>query len=181
MDPSTERSLRPHEHVVELNGTCIRVHCPPGGPVEVDGRKVSATIVTSKEGRGHLDLDGVQYRVSFEGDGPESREFIIEVNGRRISGTVDDRRSLLRLRMRGSQDAEHSGAVIKAPMPGLVLKIHVRVGEEVHKGQGLLVLEAMKMENEVKADRSGKIETIHVAERGPVEKGQPMISIMPIA
>lgn len=177
MDPSTARTLRPHEYVVELNGAAIRVHCPPDGPLEVNGKKVSARLHASNAGHGYLELDDVRYKVCFEGEEARGREFAIEINGHRISGTVDDQRSLLRLRMVGALDADRSGAVIKAPMPGLVLKIQVTIGQAVGKGQPLLVLEAMKMENEVKSDRSGVVEAILVTEKGPVEKGQPMIQI----
>jgi pyruvate carboxylase subunit B len=181
MDPSTVRSLRPHEYVVELNGTVVRVHCPPGGPLEVDGRVVRAQLASSSAGLGQLELEGFQYRVNFDREDVRGREFHIELNGRRIAGTIDDRRSLLRLQMRGSEDADHAVATIKAPMPGLVLKILVSIGQRVEKGQGLLVLEAMKMENEVRCDREATIDSIHVSERGPVEKGQTLITIRPTA
>ena len=62
-------------------------------------------------------------------------------------------------------------------MPGLVVKVEVSVGTEVHKGQGLIVLEAMKMENEIKAVARGKIQTIHVAPGKIVEKGDALLSI----
>jgi pyruvate carboxylase subunit B len=128
-----------------------------------------------------LELEGVRYRVIFDDEDPTGRQFRILLNGRKVSGTVDDSRSLLRIRMRGTEDADLSGVIIKAPMPGLVLKILVSLGQQVEKGQGLLVLEAMKMENEVRADRAGTVESIEVSERGPVEKGETIMTIKPNA
>jgi biotin carboxyl carrier protein len=65
---------------------------------------------------------------------------------------------------------------IKAPMPGLVLKVMVNVNEEVKEGQELLILEAMKMENIIQAPTSGIIESISVSDGDAVEKNQVLIS-----
>jgi biotin carboxyl carrier protein len=65
---------------------------------------------------------------------------------------------------------------IKAPMPGLVLKIFVEEHQEVKKGENLLVLEAMKMENIIKAPADVTIKSILIKEGGKVEKGQVMIA-----
>jgi biotin carboxyl carrier protein len=65
---------------------------------------------------------------------------------------------------------------VRAPMPGLIVKIEVAVGQEVHPGQGLLVMEAMKMENEIKAKSAGRVKEIRVAERQPVEQNQVLIT-----
>lgn len=61
---------------------------------------------------------------------------------------------------------------LRAPMPALVIKVEVSVGEKVTAGQGLLVLEAMKMENELRAPQDGKVEQIYVLQGKPVEKGE---------
>jgi len=58
-----------------------------------------------------------------------------------------------------------------APMPGKLVRLLVAAGQEVASGQGLLVMEAMKMENELKAPRAGRVREIHVAERQAVETG----------
>lgn len=65
---------------------------------------------------------------------------------------------------------------VKAPMPGLVLKINVAVGEEVKKGDTLIILEAMKMENIIKANGSGVVKSIHISQKEAVEKNQLLIS-----
>jgi biotin carboxyl carrier protein len=66
---------------------------------------------------------------------------------------------------------------IRAPMPGLVSKIEVKEGDTVEKGTGLVILEAMKMENELKADRYGLIKKIFVKEKQTVEKDQLLITL----
>lgn len=74
-------------------------------------------------------------------------------------------------------DDSLSEGAIKAPMPGKVVKCLVKKGQEVEKGHGVIVIEAMKMENELKAGSEGIIETIHVEEGQSVEAGQLLVSI----
>ena len=69
------------------------------------------------------------------------------------------------------------GNAVKAPMPGNILKISVTVGQKVSEGETLLVLEAMKMENEVTADRSGTVTCIIAAKGQTVETGDPLVVI----
>ena len=69
------------------------------------------------------------------------------------------------------------GNAVKAPMPGNILKISVTVGQKVSEGDTLLVLEAMKMENEVTADRSGTVTGIIAAKGQTVETGDPLVVI----
>jgi biotin carboxyl carrier protein len=64
---------------------------------------------------------------------------------------------------------------LKAPMPGLILKIEIEVGQTVKKGDGLIIIEAMKMENELKAHTSGIVKEIKVKPGQPVEKNQVLV------
>jgi len=66
---------------------------------------------------------------------------------------------------------------ITAPMPGIIIKIAVKVGQEVSAGDVLVVMEAMKMENNISAHKDGKIKTIHVKEGQEVSNSQPLIEL----
>ena len=66
---------------------------------------------------------------------------------------------------------------MRAPMPGRVVKLLVKAGDQVTRGQGVLVVEAMKMENELKAPRDGRIKEIRVSEGTPVEAGEDLALI----
>lgn len=68
-----------------------------------------------------------------------------------------------------------AGEVVKSPMPGNILKINVTVGQKVSEGDALLILEAMKMENEVAAPRSGTVAQIIVSKGAVVETGAPLV------
>jgi biotin carboxyl carrier protein len=102
---------------------------------------------------------------------------VVSIKGKEHSVLVDDDRSLL-LKKFASKPQIMSGAhVMQAPMPGLISRLEVQVGQEVEKGQGLLVLEAMKMENEIRANGKGRVKAIHVKMGMAVEKDQPLVTI----
>lgn len=70
-----------------------------------------------------------------------------------------------------------AGEVVKSPMPGNILKINVTVGQKVNEGDTLLVLEAMKMENEIAAPKAGTVAQIIVSNGAVVETGAPLVVI----
>ena len=73
--------------------------------------------------------------------------------------------------------ASGAGESINAPMPGNILSVNVAVGDTVKKGQVLMVLEAMKMENEIMAPRDGKVTAVAVAKGAAVESGALLCTI----
>jgi biotin carboxyl carrier protein len=84
-----------------------------------------------------------------------------------------------RARRPGANFCNSAGPLqITAPMPGKVVRVLVHEGEEVTAGQGLLVMEAMKMQNELRAPRAGTIERIHTTEGVGVETGSPLLQLV---
>jgi len=79
--------------------------------------------------------------------------------------------------LESSSGLHHHHMEVKAPMPGLILKVRKKVGEQVELGESVIILEAMKMENDLKATASGIIENIYVTEGSAVEKGITLFSI----
>jgi biotin carboxyl carrier protein len=71
----------------------------------------------------------------------------------------------------------HGQAVIKAVMPGKIVRVLVAVGDEVAAGQGVIVVEAMKMQNELKAPRDGRVAAIEVKEHDSVNAGARLLTI----
>ena len=92
---------------------------------------------------------------------------------------IEDERSRHFRSLIVNSKAASVGGVLKAPMPGLVVRIEVAVGDQVAVGAGLVVLEAMKMENELKAPAAGTVRAIRVAAGEAVEKGQPLLELEP--
>jgi len=95
---------------------------------------------------------------------------------------LDERAAHIRSRV-GVASVATGPALLKAPMPGLVVRVLVEPGEEVLTGQGVVVLEAMKMENELKASAAGIVERIEVTPGQPVEKGAVLVAFkaVPVA
>lgn len=89
---------------------------------------------------------------------------------------VDQRTHALRALRRDRQGRDAPG-MIRAPMPGLVLRVEVEVGQELPAGGGLVVLEAMKMENEIRSPGPGKVKAILVEPGQAVEKGAPLVEL----
>ncbi|UFH52262.1 biotin/lipoyl-containing protein [Spirosoma sp. KNUC1025] len=103
------------------------------------------------------------------------KSVILKINGQLHQVQLKDRFDLLLEKMGMSSAANAKVNDLKAPMPGLIVGINVEVGNEVNKGDSLLVLEAMKMENMLKAAGSGTIKSIRIAKGDRVEKGQVLV------
>ena len=133
---------------VTLDGRPLDVDFQPAGPhfatLLVDGRSYEAGIVRQGDG----------YTVALTG-----ATFDIE-----LKDATRDEGASTRPRAAGP-------VRLKAPMPGKVVRLLVETGAQVEAGQGLLVMEAMKMENELKAPRAGRVREVHVGERQAVETG----------
>lgn len=155
--------LGEHEYKVAFDRSGVRVD---GSPVPIELLPTShKALVKACIRERILDLaldvtnDGI--RVLFD--------------GQEYSAKVEDQRQRM-LRSIGGGAKEHGAALsLKAPMPGLVVKIEVKVGDEVKRGQGIVVVEAMKMENEVRAPGNGTVKEIRVKERQVVEKGEVLV------
>ena len=137
----------------------------------------SMDVVKDGEQAFHFVENGQAYRAKVINADYEAKTFEIEVNGRNYSvqlGDVFDRLvSELGLEITSGQKLKD----VKAPMPGLVLDIAVKPGQAVQKGDKLLILEAMKMENVIKSDGEGIVKTVHINEGLPVDKGQLLIEM----
>jgi acetyl-CoA/propionyl-CoA carboxylase, biotin carboxylase, biotin carboxyl carrier protein len=117
---------------------------------------------------------------------PVVRKLVAEVDGKRFRVSLVETEPLgrARLRERRALIAERShrggggGEVVRSPMQGNVLRVAVSEGDQVEAGQVLLVVEAMKMENEIVAHRAGTVEGISAAEGAQVTNGQELLRVV---
>ena len=106
----------------------------------------------------------------------DAKQCTIKVEGRLYEVSVKDRMDQLLEKM-GIADAANAAITdLKAPMPGLILDIMVKEGQEIKKGDQLMILEAMKMENVLKAPGDGVVRSIEVSKGGSVEKNQVLVT-----
>jgi biotin carboxyl carrier protein len=108
---------------------------------------------------------------------PDEKDWQVLLRGRQYRVSVEDEREK-RLKMAGSHVAEGGEFHLRAPMPGLVVTIPVAEGETVKKGQVLVVLESMKMQNELKSPRDGAVHRIRVKAGESVEQKQTLLSVI---
>jgi len=119
-------------------------------------------------------IDGRSFDVHFE-DSDDG--LAVTYAGHRYECQVIDKR-LAELRKRAGDVGPVGGkTVIKSPMPGLIVKVLAEVGQDVKKGERLLILEAMKMENDVKAPRDGTLTKLNVGQGDAVEGGKELAVI----
>lgn len=109
----------------------------------------------------------------------EARENVWEVllHGELYSVTVQDERAYRLAKARGGDTAVHGDAVIKSPMPGIIIATPVAEGDTVQKGEKIIILESMKMENELRSPRDGIVLRVQVKPGDGVEKGQVLAVI----
>jgi pyruvate carboxylase subunit B len=99
------------------------------------------------------------------------------VGGYRLDVEALDERSKVIRELSGDRDKETGPAPIIAPMPGLIVRVNANVGDEVHAGRGLVVMEAMKMENELRATSAGRVKAILAQPGTAVEKGAKLVEL----
>lgn len=153
-------------HRVEL------VRSASGWSCKLDGREFPVDVAPLGEGVLSLLINDTSYEARQENS---ATGMDIIVGQERFGVLVRDPRSL---RARGGRDSSTQGPKkIVAPMPGKVVRVLVQTGSEVEAGQPVLVIEAMKMQNELKAPKKGKLRKLNVAEGAAVEAGQTLAEV----
>jgi pyruvate carboxylase subunit B len=147
-----------------------------GGSVTVDGDKLeSHWAAIAGTPLIHLFLGKDSWTVACQE--LEQGRWALGAAGERFDVAVQDDRSKQIQALTGQGRNEAVGGVIKAPMPGLVIRVDVKVGQNVGPGAGLVVVEAMKMENELRSHARGTVEQVHVKAGDRVEKGAPLVTL----
>ncbi len=164
-----------NEFVVTLNSGKKNVKLIDEKNVEIEGNKFESELIQVFEDNYLLKIGNKFFEVSAEKI--DNEKFAVLIKGERIEVEV---RSLLRekaLKLLANHASAHTSVEIKAPMPGMILKIKKNQGETINQGESILILEAMKMENEVRSPMSGNIQEIFIKEGEPVEKGAKLLKI----
>lgn len=134
-------------------------------------------FVKEQDGTFHILKNNKGYRAEIVETDFAKKTFTIKVNGNTHQIKLEDKFDLLVNQLGLSVINTQKASDVKAPMPGLVLGVMVEVGQEVKEGDGLLILEAMKMENVIKSAGEGLVKAIHTEKGNAVEKGQLLIEV----
>jgi pyruvate carboxylase subunit B len=145
-----------------------------GGRVTVDGADVGAADVVTLPGTPvrHLLLDGRSVLVVAERG---QAAWNLHVDGWPVSAEVVDERTRAIRALTARTAGPQGPRPVRAPMPGMIVRTDVEAGERVAAGQGVVVMEAMKMENELKAETAGVVARVLVTAGQAVEKGTVLI------
>jgi len=161
---------------IQIDGRVRRIELPEArsGLMEcnIDGEVKQVDVHLLQPGVLSLVIDGRAFRCILD-EGPTERAVLLD--GKRFVYALNDPRSL-RSR-RGAANDDNGPRPIKAPMPGRVVRVLATAGDAVEAQQGILVIEAMKMQNEMKAPKAGTVARITVAVGDTVQAGQVLAVI----
>ena len=159
---------------VIIDGHAHEVESPPADRTRtqrkliIDGKSHEVDIVRVEPNLYSVLINGQSIEVTTSDDD------YVWVDTERLTASQRDPRQWTQGQ---SSDSEHGTVTIKAAMPGKVVEVLVELGEMIETGQGLLVVEAMKMQNEVKAPKSGAVQAIRVEAGDSVSAGQALIVV----
>ena len=152
--------------------------------VEIDGESVTLDDQTV---RAHVeDLPGTPLQIVTVGSelhrvlarrGQQKGQYDVSIDGYRFAVEALDERTRTIRELSGASARPAGPAHLAAPMPGLIVRVNVQEGDQVRAGQGLVVMEAMKMENELRATVAGVVRRVVVSPGSAVEKGAILLEM----
>jgi len=163
-------------YVVDVDGERQIVDVA-GGVVEIDGDRVAARLV---------DVPGTPVSLLTVGDrvyrlvarrGDARGSYTLSLDGRRFAVEALDERTRAIRDLSAASAAAAGPAPLVAPMPGLIVRVNVAPGDAVQAGQGLVVMEAMKMENELRSPTAGTVKAVLATPGTAVEKGAVLVEL----
>lgn len=137
----------------------------------INGNKYNVTIGDIEENIAHVEVNGTPYTVEMEKAPAAPKKVVRPVVAAAPAAAAAPEPAKV------SRPAAGGKSGIKSPLPGVILQVKVNVGDQVTKGQVLMVLEAMKMENNILSDKDGKVAAINVNKGDSILEGTDLIVI----
>lgn len=144
-------------------------------PLAIDGNVIDWDVIKIADNRFHIIFQGHSYNAEMVKADFEGKIFSVKINNHLYHLSVQDKFDMLLEKLGMGKAAKNKINDMKAPMPGLILDVLVKEGETVKKGDSLLILEAMKMENVLKSPGEGTIKTVKVQKGDRVEKNHILV------
>ena len=162
-------------YVTILNDKKFEIDIDKDGALKVNGEPRTVDFLTLAPSLYSMIRENESYEVIIN----ETEESIdVMMRGHLFSGQVLDERAQLLASRRGGIGADTGEISIKSPMPGLIVAVPVSEGQEVKRGATVIILESMKMQNELKAPRDGTVQRISVGAGQSVEQGKLLVTIV---
>jgi biotin carboxyl carrier protein len=161
---------------IEIDGKTHRVDLTPAGEsgrwkIQLDGEPIEADATFIRPGVLSLLLEGRAHRIVLDADLTDPA---LHLDEHRVAWQADDPRSFQRRRRHA---AAHGPVTLKASMPGRVVRVLVERGDHVAAHQGVVVIEAMKMQNELKSPKEGRVTDLRVISGDTVAAGEVLAVI----
>jgi biotin carboxyl carrier protein len=140
--------------------------------MNINGNEYEVNIINVDDNIAEVEVNGEKFNVELE------KKVQVSKTPKLVRSVVAPSTDIDKSTSKTSKPNEAKGVgFIKSPLPGIILSIDVNIGDEVKVGQRLMVLEAMKMENNINADKSGKVVSIKVKTGDSVMEGDLLIEI----
>ncbi|MBA4252288.1 MAG: acetyl-CoA carboxylase biotin carboxyl carrier protein subunit [Chlorobiaceae bacterium] len=138
----------------------------------INGNTYEVTLHNIEDNIAEIEVNGTNYTVEIDRkiQTPKTPKLVRKAE----HPSTDSEASTLRT---AKPTDKKGGGVIKSPLPGVILDIFIREGDIVKEGQKLIILEAMKMENNINSDKEGKVRRIHIKQGDSVLEGDVLIEI----
>jgi biotin carboxyl carrier protein len=182
---------------VDVDGSQHQIVTGADGGLTLDGETFAAKVTRPAADRLMVQVGDKSYEIRVIEGGAESGTYVLELAGERIPVTVADfsrggsgaaraAAPISPATVSGGRAAATTGPVqplddvkegIWAPMPGKIVDVLIEVGDTVEAGEGVLILEAMKMENELRAHKKGTVTSVLVKKGDSVERGQLLVAL----
>jgi biotin carboxyl carrier protein len=163
------------KYVTIINDIRFEIEILKDGTVLVNGEPRDVDFFSLGASLYSVITQNQSYEVVIE---EQHGEYQVQMRGHLFTGHVLDERAQLLASRRGGLNADTGEISIKAPMPGLIVTVPVREGDEVKAGQTVIILESMKMQNELKAPRDGVVQRISVEAGHSVEQNKLLVTIV---
>ena len=164
------------KYVVTVNGERIDV-TTGGAGIRIGDRTMNARLADVEGTPVTVLTIGIEVHRVVMHRGPQRGQYALWIDGHRYEvEALDERTRAIRdLSSEGSRPA--GPAPLVAPMPGMIVRVNVQVGDTVEPGASLVVMEAMKMENELRAQSTGTVRAVRVQAGAAVEKGAVLVEL----
>ncbi|MDE6451979.1 MAG: biotin/lipoyl-binding protein [Odoribacter sp.] len=135
--------------------------------ITIDGNSFDVTVNVTDHNKANVEVNGIAYDVVYESKNVTAPTPVV----RKASAPAAPQVQV------SAPQAASSASSIKAPLPGTISAINVKVGDQVKRGDTVIVMEAMKMENNIVANKDGKVKTIHVTAGQSVAQDDKLIDL----
>jgi biotin carboxyl carrier protein len=142
--------------------------------ITIDGNDFEVTVNQTDHNKANVEVNGLAYEVNYESKNTVAAPTPVSALPRKSSTPTH---AAPKVQVTSPAAAASNATSVKAPLPGTIIAINVKVGDSVKRGDTLLVMEAMKMENNIMASKDGVVKTIHVTAGQTVTQDEKLIDL----